>query len=96
MSAHTPGPWEVENSKDEHNGVEFPQGYNIVSEDGQYIVGDAGILEGEIDEANARLIAAAPELLEALRFVLTAHGEQLHDAFAMANAAIAKATGESA
>ena len=49
--------------------------------------------DGEAEEdANARLIAAAPVLLEALQYVLSAHGEQLHDAFEAAHAAIAKAT----
>ena len=46
--------------------------------------------------ANARLIAAAPELLEALQFVMVAHGEQLDLAFQQAQAAIAKATGSEA
>lgn len=35
------------------------------------------------------------ELVEALRYVLTAHGEQLTDAFDVAHKVIAKATGES-
>ena len=43
--------------------------------------------------ANGRLIAAAPDLLEALQYVMSAHGEQLTDAFDMARKAIAKATG---
>lgn len=43
--------------------------------------------------ADARLIAAAPELLDALQFVMAAHGEQLHDAFGQARAAIAKSLG---
>jgi hypothetical protein len=33
------------------------------------------------------------ELLAALEYVMSAHGEQLHDAFDQARAAIAKATG---
>lgn len=33
-----------------------------------------------------------PGLLEALRWVMSAHGEQLHDAFAAAHEAIARAT----
>ena len=48
----------------------------------------------ELAAARARLIAAAPDLLDALRFVMTAHGEQLDTAFAQAQDAIAKATGE--
>lgn len=53
-------------------------------------------------EANARLIAAAPELLEALeeaRNVILNHGEDamaLMSALVMADAAIAKAKGEAA
>lgn len=49
-------------------------------------------LEAEL-LANARLIAAAPDLLEALQYVLSAHGEQLTDAFEQARKAITKATG---
>jgi hypothetical protein len=44
--------------------------------------------------ANARLIAAAPDLLEALQHLMVAHGEQLDYAFQQAQDAIAKATGE--
>ena len=40
-----------------------------------------------------RLAAAAPDLLEALKYVMSAHGEQLHDAFDMAHRAITKAEG---
>ncbi len=43
--------------------------------------------------ANARLIASAPDLLEALKYVMSAHGEQLTDAFDQAHKAIAKAEG---
>ncbi len=43
---------------------------------------------------NARLIAAAPDLLEALQHLMVAHGEQLDYAFQQAQDAIAKATGE--
>jgi len=48
----------------------------------------------KIQDANAHLIAAAPELFEALEYVMTAHGEQLSDAFEKAQAALAKARGE--
>lgn len=50
----------------------------------------------EVQDANGRLIAAAPELLEALQYLMVAHGEQLDHAFQMAQDAIAKATGEQA
>lgn len=45
-------------------------------------------------KANANLIAAAPELLAALRFVLSATGEQLTTAFEQAQDAIRKAEGK--
>lgn len=45
---------------------------------------------------DARLIAAAPDLLEALQYVMVAHGEQLDHAFQMAQDAINKATGSAA
>jgi hypothetical protein len=88
---HTPGPWEV---------LEFPDCYQINGiRDHQYDeIAETGD-NTELDEANARLISAAPELLEALRGLLshveswkvveTAHGD-----IANARAAISKATGQ--
>lgn len=61
MSEHTPGPWRIGGTKDLKHGR------------GREIAADAariGIVYGVIDPdviANARLIAAAPELLEACR-----------------------------
>lgn len=46
-----------------------------------------------LSHPDARLIAAAPCLLEALKYVLSAHGEQLHDAFDQAHKAILRAQG---
>ena len=43
-----------------------------------------------------RLHAVNTELLEALQYLMVAHGEQLDHAFQMAQDAIAKATGEQA
>ena len=64
MSKHTPGPWKV----NEHSEVTFKDGricdvdyYNVGrGEKGRYQLPH---------EANARLIAAAPELLEFVRYV---------------------------
>jgi hypothetical protein len=66
MSKHTPGPWEVDSNA---------QGELLVmSRDGAAIavvpVGAYG--RSERSQPNARLIAAAPELLEALRHVMQA------------------------
>ena len=63
MSSHTPGPW---------NAVESQPGiYWIDTREGSHAYGDiATVLEGGMDPeenaANARLIAAAPDLLAAL------------------------------
>lgn len=62
---HTPGPWRAVNGK-------------VTNRTGSHFIADCGSLaahpapkDGAAEiVANARLIAAAPELLEALRFVL--------------------------
>ena len=97
MSAqHTPGPWKIE-------------GDNIYGPNGQRI---ADVWSGYEDEihADARLIAAAPELLAALREMVAGDAEAIKEAEAIgipfpdkmldpyqrAVSAIAKATGEAA
>lgn len=70
MAQHTPGPWSVEadmridvdHFSAEKTRQEYVSGYNIVS-NSEEIVGCEGILSD--GEANARLIAAAPEMLVA-------------------------------
>ena len=81
VTEHTPGPWQVQN------------GINVVGAD-EYIVARGGY-EGPIahGEANARLIAAAPALLEAAQ--ATVDAEMLDDlaiARAQLRAAIKEAT----
>ena len=96
---HTPGPWHLEE-----------MGYNSSS---YYIRGSsesgdrltigkgavAHIPRSTVNpmEANARLIAAAPELLEALAEIVSAADgrgwDQLDPSFSKARSAIAKATG---
>ena len=93
MSKHTPGPW----SLDTENVGDYLRGH--VSVDAP----DHGALalvvwkmedddQSPVCEANARLIAAAPDLLEALRFIEanTVEGGAFNK---VARAAIAKATG---
>jgi len=90
---HTPGPWAVRTIDQSLATVETQDGeYNICT--AAQLRGDDWQTEHAERKANARLIAAAPELLEALQFVMTASGEQLGTAFEQAQAAIAKATGE--
>jgi hypothetical protein len=94
MSKHTPGPWVVD-----------PRAKLRVFAANKATVASAGCTDTERSswEANARLIAAAPELLEALQLMLDAHldtsgtdGPLQMAAKDAADAAIAKATGEQA
>lgn len=62
MSKHTPGPWWVEKRKDSHS----PQiQAKHRGEGSSYCVATVNFWESP--EANARLIAMAPELLDALK-----------------------------
>lgn len=91
MSEHTPGPWIVK---------ERVAGFDILAPKSVYAVandpgGDFGVIE---DLEDARLIAAAPDLLEALENLLeTSTGQGTHEqwleAMDQARAAIAKAKG---
>jgi hypothetical protein len=100
---HTPGPWQVKQARNGHTAV-YPTGsqervadiYCPLDVDGHHA-------------ANARLIAAAPELLAALKAMMLNHFEHHQDCsaarmshlenfcecgIAAARAAIAKATGQ--
>lgn len=64
MTEHTPGPWKV-HARDE--------GYDIRPKHGANITGDWGEGKGSIpNKANAHLMAAAPELLEAAEQIYNA------------------------
>jgi len=69
-----------------HKIVDMPRGMMIAECFDGY-----GLKHNEEARSNARLMAAAPDLLYALEYVMTAHGEQLTDAFDMAQKAISKA-----
>lgn len=97
MSKHTPGPWTVVSE-----GMASPK---VVDANGLGICHTTYAPTGA--EANACLIAAAPELLEALRMFVVWYGRRdKHDTLlppkmqeaelAQAMRAIAKATGEPA
>ena len=116
MSGHTPGPWQQRDDMTSEGWVTI-----IGNVDGEIDADGCtfhsydviAVCEDEYGErlpnvsANARLIAAAPELLEALedtlstlehtrRFMLEKHGTKnpaREDAIAKARAAIAKARG---
>jgi hypothetical protein len=98
---HTQGPWQVGYAVDDYGDTEII--IEKITSSGSLLVAVAvGGLLGQ--EANARLMAAAPELLEALTKLLDMH-ERCDAGFAphvelrfairdMARAAITKATGE--
>jgi hypothetical protein len=85
MSKHTPGPWKIVPSWHDWI-VEGPNGEEIIWQDGNYNTPTISI-------EDARLIAAAPDLLEALKEVYD-WCYPTDSAWAIkARAAIAKATG---
>lgn len=96
MSKHTPGPWWLDDDGFVASG----------SGDTYATVADPHCGDRDIDEreSNARLIAAAPELLAALQSVMTWWAESVPpngadddmppQIFDAAHAALAKATGE--
>lgn len=99
MSKHTPGPWRIE--IDDSPDAEWSRRWPTIVSDEYEVVGTEGMYgDFETDMANARLIAAAPELLVALqlmvdRFIDTegSFGAWENEAIEVARAAIAKATG---
>lgn len=109
MSAHTPGPWRV-GEYDDYLGYDCMTGGvragPVVLDGGSYGQKSCLPIEpAQLDRlmADARLIAAAPELLEALRLSLAwlpaaadhpSATVAVYEAQEAARAAIAKATGE--
>jgi len=93
ITTQTPGPWRKGHGSFivSDNPAPGCQG----SDDTEYYGGH--LICESVSSANARLIAAAPELLAACRSLVAAMGSDLHDlrlAHLDAQAAIAAATGE--
>lgn len=98
MTKHTPGPWVV-GEPHPTNACAY-----VCNDEGQevatiYYCSEGGVIgkdgiwpEQPNRDANARLIAAAPDLLEALKAILDETGG-IGGPFTIARAAIAKATG---
>lgn len=102
-ASHTPGPWLIESDYNE-DGSDL-----IVMAEQAYVIADTrhescGIVDADECYANARLISAAPELLEALKGLLrriddhfgspdASHDWKEQEA---ARAALSKATGGAA
>lgn len=87
---HTPGPWKAESVKSDRHTLVYKR---IMA--GKEAVAFAGVYKEHSAEANARLIAAAPELLEVLKGAesVIRQGGHLNGQWLLeAHAAIAKAT----
>lgn len=93
---HTPGPWVLDESMhgDNFRAVSAPNHGELATVVWSMEEEPLGSNANAQCRANAHLIAAAPELLEALEFLLVAHGEQLDAAFAQARTVLAKAKGD--
>lgn len=89
MSQHTPGPWSINDWPQANTDI-------AIGAVGTPLIARIPLRHVSINEqkANARLIAAAPELLEALKvaevYVPASHKRQI----ALVHAAIAKAEGQ--
>ncbi|MDD4888409.1 MAG: hypothetical protein PHU85_00635 [Phycisphaerae bacterium] len=107
---HTPGPWGWGENENEDRYCLFGADCNTILEPELRLYGDGKTLlaikfdcpDNATDEANARLIAAAPDLLAACEAVVAEHpaengrGVDLPQSlFAMLNTAIARAKAES-
>lgn len=98
MSKHTPGPWTITGPGKYIPGFSDGGDYAIEDAAGQIIaeaIHQVDRSEFRPAEANARLIAAAPEMLEALRrslsWLSSYPGEGAMGCYDQARAAIAKA-----
>lgn len=101
MSKHTPGPW-ISNRAGSNMSNNHSQPFAIAQEGkANIIAGVFGDVQGgeEIAAANARLIAAAPDLLAAMELALRKEPNETPGGFTKqwvidARAAISKATGQ--
>lgn len=100
MSGHTPGPW---SAKRQNGHLRASSRLHIFDSQFRVVTVMSGSMKNACSyEANARLIAAAPELLEALKSCAAVCAGQvfnkkgLIESLELARAAIAKATGEPA
>ena len=91
MADHTPGPWEYDRSE---TAMQEFRGYSVTYPSDAYGPGTRLVLispECLENEADARLIAAAPDLLEALELLLNQASTLPMEDRQIGAAAIAKA-----
>ena len=70
QTQHTPGPWRLRTDGEQSCGVEDGPLVEVVAEDGTVVCCNERYYPTAVEPCNARLIAAAPDMLEALLFVL--------------------------
>ena len=100
VAGYTPGPWEVHENNLIRQWGRYQVLHPLINQDGPYKGQRGGYLivvgQNEVgpilSKADARLIAAAPDLLEAVIYLV--ESPQSHNALLKALDAIAKATGE--
>lgn len=88
MNKHTPGPWRVI-----PRDGKFPNAVQRGRQGGFEVRG----LDNETEDADARLIASAPDLLEALQIAVRQNSHDMQmtgEELRACTAAIAKATGD--
>ena len=98
-ASHTPGPWLVDADTGEHRRRLIEPGYHFIDAGKGYYSENDGLgfrLAGYMSLADATLIAAAPELLNALEYLLSKCEPTLVSPSGCdrAKAAIAKAKGQ--
>ena len=89
-ATHTPGPWVV------HPTAHHPAVRSVgTSDTGPRRICTVGSMNGNpVDKKNARLIAAAPEMLDALKAIVDCAGPGAGPEIGLALDAIQKATGD--
>lgn len=97
MNKHTPAPWSVQSDPCHFDTLSDVVGGEVKQMQGiksQMFVSVGGWADVSEQEANARLISAAPDLLEALKLVVDEiDGTFPFESLAAARAAISKAEG---
>jgi hypothetical protein len=86
---HTPGPWAIENT---NHGIRLTYSDGMLRSHVADLFTAALCEEHGNLEANARLIAAAPDLLDAVQAIVDAFGDQDSLLIDQCKAALAKAT----
>lgn len=77
-ASHTPGPWDY--GTEGFYTPEYAKDYDLINQRNRVIGVVKLYCENDERHANARLIAAAPELLEACKFVMKYHNMHLDKA----------------